>query len=243
MMDASYTQTLIDALSSFGIQCDEKRASLLLGHLDLLVQKNKVLNLTRITDLDEALILHVVDSLLPLACDSVSLGSDDSFVDIGTGGGFPGIPLGVMTGAKGLLVDSVGKKVAAVSEFVGELGLSNLNTEHIRVEELAREKPGHFDFVFARAVAQTNVLVEYAAPLLKHGGRLVVQKGRPDEIEVMVANRAASICGMKSVSRETFELPQGLGHREILVFEKVKKSKIALPRRTGMAKSDPLGTR
>ena len=240
-MDTSYERQLQDQLAQYGISCADEQAALLLHHLDLVIEKNKVVNLTRITNKEEAISLHVVDSLLPLACADVSMGTTTCFVDMGTGAGFPGIPLGVMTGASGLLVDSVGKKVAAVSEFLGELGLVSLTAIHTRVEDVRHEVLGHQDYVFARAVAQTNVLIEYATPLLSQGGCLVLEKARPDENELACAERAAKLCGLTSVSRETFELPYERGHREILIYQKTGRPKVKLPRRAGMAKQTPLG--
>ena len=240
-MSQSAKRQLQDQLAQFGISCTDEQADLLVRHLRLVVEKNKVVNLTRITDLDEAVTLHLVDSLLPLACPEVSMGPKTSFVDMGTGAGFPGIPLGVMTGAHGLLIDSVGKKVAAVSEFIHELGLSGITARHSRVEDLSSDVLGKQDYVFARAVAQANILVEYAAPLLVSGGTLVLEKARPEDEELACAERAAKLCGLSYVSRETFELPFERGHREILVYQKTGKAQVKLPRRAGMAKQDPLG--
>lgn len=234
---------VMSELGSFGIDCPEDKATKLVGHLELLIEKNKVVNLTRIVDPSSAVTLHVVDSLLPLACQDVRLEAASTFLDIGTGGGFPGIPLGVMTGAHGLLVDSVGKKVKAVNEFISELGVDGLGARHTRVEELAHELPGSQDFVFARAVAQSNVLIEYATPLLRRDGLLVIQKARPEIEELTCAERAAKLCGLSLVSRETFELRDGLGHREILMYRKTSKSKIKLPRRVGLATKEPLGVK
>lgn len=232
---------VMNELGSFGIDCPGNKATKLVGHLELLIEKNKVVNLTRIVDPSSAVTLHVVDSLLPLACQDVRLEATSTFLDIGTGGGFPGIPLGVMTGAHGLLVDSVGKKVKAVNEFISELGVDGLEARHARVEELAHKIPDSQDFVFARAVAQSNVLIEYATPLLRHDGLLVIQKARPEIEELTCAERAAKLCGLTLVSRETFELRDGLGHREILMYRKTSKSKIKLPRRVGLASKEPLG--
>lgn len=231
---------LLSEFSSYGICCSSRQASLLIHHLHLVIEKNKVMNLTRITEPEDAITLHVVDSLLPLACHTSLLGSESRYVDIGTGAGFPGIPLGIMTGAQGTLIDSVGKKVSAVNEFIGHLGLSNIRARHIRAEDLARENE-LFDAVFARAVAQSNVLVEYAAPLLSNGGHCVLEKANISTDELDAAKRAARICGLSLVSRETFELPRSHGHREIIVFEKRSKPQIKLPRRTGEAKQSPLG--
>ena len=240
-MEHGALDTFIALLDEYGISCDERRASLLIRHLDLVIEKNKVMNLTRITDVSEALVLHIVDSLLPLSCKDVTLSSSSSFVDMGTGAGFPGIPLGIMTDAQGTLIDSVGKKVSAVNEFIATLGLDNLVAEHGRLEDLACSLRGTQDYVFARALARTNILIEYAAPFLKKNGLLVVSKAYPDQDEFEEAQRAGEICGLAYVSRETFELPQNLGHREILLYQKTGKAKIRLPRKAGTAKREPLG--
>lgn len=232
---------LLSELSQYRIACDEHQAELLIRHLELVIEKNRVMNLTRITEPSEAVTLHIVDSLLPLAVSGLSLGSEDSLLDMGTGAGFPGIPLTIMAGCQATLVDSVAKKVNVVAEFATQLGLDNVSVRHARLEDLAREIPGSQICVTARAVAQTNVLVEYAAPLLKRGGVLVVEKGRPTDDELLCAFRAAEICGLEPVSRETFELPRDLGHREILLYRKVSKARIKLPRKTGEAKRMPLG--
>ena len=209
-------------------------------HLDLVIERNQRLNLTRITSWDEAVCLHIVDSLL--LQDAFAKAPAGAFVDIGTGAGYPGIPLAIVTGRKGTLVDSVGKKAQAVQEFVHELGLEEqLRVESDRIEELARRERGRYAVVTARAVAQTGVLVEYAAPLLKNGGRLVVAKAHPSKEELAQGDRVAKICGMKRVSRETYELPKGLGHREVISYERVRNPSVRLPRAIGMAQHQPLG--
>lgn len=228
-------------LDSYGINCSDEQLILLIRHLLLVIEKNKVMNLTRIVDPSEAVSLHIVDSLLPLAGEGLSCSEKQSFLDIGTGAGFPGLPLSIVTGMGGLLVDSVGKKVGAVNEFIDALSLRHVVATHARIEELPLASSRRYDFAFARAVAQSNVLIEYATPLLKAHGRLVLEKARPSDDELSHARSAADICGLELVSRETYELPRELGHREILVYEKARKSKIRLPRRTGLAKSDPLG--
>lgn len=232
---------VIEELSTYGIACSEQQARLLIKHLSLVIEKNKVVNLTRITEPREAVTLHLVDSLLPLACDGVSLAPSSRFMDIGTGAGFPGVPLGIVTGAHGLLVDSVSKKIAAVSEFISQLGLTALHAVHSRVEDCAVAYPARQNYVFARAVAQSNVLIEYAAPLLKMDGLLVLEKARPTDEEIAHARRAAEVCGLQEVSRETFELSRDLGHREILLYKKIGKPSIELPRKAGEAKRHPLG--
>lgn len=234
------TVQLMRELAEYGIDCSEAQARLMVSHLKLVIEKNNVVNLTRILDPVEGVTLHIVDSLLPLACEVVQRCDLKSFVDIGTGAGFPGVPFGILTSAKGTLVDSVNKKVSAVNEFVSSLGLSNLKAIHARVEELPSQGFAEEDVVIARAVAQSRVLIEYATPLLRKNGILILEKALLSDEELDDARRTAEICGLSLVSRETFELPRGLGHREILVYEKKRASRVRLPRRVGMAKSDPL---
>lgn len=231
---------LAQALDETGIVLTEEQQALLVRHLLLVVDRNKTLNLTRVTSLHEAVYLHVVDSLLLL--DAFRAAPEGSFVDVGTGAGYPGIPLAVATGRHAVLVDSVGKKAKAVREFVHELRLTDrIDVHACRIEELARRQRGRHAIVTARAVAQTNVLVEYAAPLLSRGGRLVVAKARPSDEELELGDRAARICGLQRVSRETYELPHDLGHREVLSYERVGNPSIRLPRNVGMAQHHPLG--
>lgn len=229
-------------LESYGIEADDEQRRLLLTHLDLVVEKNRVMNLTRIVDPDEAIIRHVVDSLLVLpSLQSSMRPGARTFVDIGTGAGFPGIPLGIMTAWHGVLIDSVGKKVGAVAEFIDALGLSGqLETQSVRAEDLAKKKRGAFDVVTARAVADLGILVEYASPLLKKGGLLVVSKARIADDEIERGNKTGELVGLRSVSRETYELPNDQGHREVLVYERKGACKIKLPRPAGMAKHRPL---
>lgn len=233
-------EVLRAALFSADMSLSSEQVDLLAHHLSLVIAKNATINLTRIDSVEDGAYLHVVDSLLLLG--AFDAAPDGAFMDIGTGAGFPGIPLAVATGRKALLVDSVGKKVAAVEEFVRALGLSDqICARHARVEDLGRQMRGSFSVVTARAVAQTNVLVEYATPLLRRNGRLVVAKARPTDDEIAAADRAARVCGLKRVSRETFELPEERGHREVISYERVGNPSIKLPRATGMAKHHPLG--
>ena len=212
----------------------------LVKHLELVIERNRTMNLTRITDWDEAVCLHIVDSLL--LQDAFAEAPAGAFLDMGTGAGYPGIPLAVVTGRKATLVDSVSKKAVAVRGFVHELGMEDqVRVEAARVEDIARAERGRYSVVTARAVAQTAVLVEYAAPLLRRGGRLVAAKARLSREELEAASRAAKLCGMRQVSCETFELPAGMGHREIVSYERVGNPSVRLPRATGMAQHHPLG--
>ena len=240
----SKENVLKELLLNYGINSTEHQRRQLLKHIELLTEINKKLNLTRITSIDDALVLHILDSLLPLkVCDDF-LTNKKNYIDIGTGGGFPGLPLSIMSNNQSLLVDSIGKKVNAVQTMINEIGLGNrVRAEKLRAEEIPSSYKNMFDFVTFRAVAKTNILLEYAEPFLATQGILIVMKANVDEIELQDASQAAKIFGYENVSRETFELPNNLGHREILLYKKVAKSKIKLPRKNGMAKSNPFVAR
>ncbi len=231
--------TLIKYCDMYNLKLDDNKINLLLRHLDLVLEKNKVLNLTRVTDLDEALILHILDSLL--LC-NLDIDYSGKYLDIGTGAGYPGIPFGIYTGLNGVLLDSVGKKIKADNEFLSEMNLdSQIIGVHDRVEEFAKAHRNQFNIIMARAVAQTNVLLEYASPLQSQNGTFLVAKANISSEEYSNALKTAHIVGYENVSRETFDLPHEMGHREVLIFKKVRESKIKLPRKNGLAKQNPLG--
>lgn len=232
---------LRDEAGSFGIELSSDQATKLVRYLEFVIEKNKVVNLTRITNPRNAVTLHLVDSLLPLASSETPLCSARDLLDMGTGAGFPGVPLCLVCELNGTLVDSVGKKTNAVNEGISELGLKGTKAVHARLEELALDIPHSQDVVIARAVAQANVLIEYATPFLRKGGMLILEKGNPSSEEIELAEKTAQICGLRHVSRETFELPRGLGHREIICYQRYRSPQIHLPRKTGTAKKQPLG--
>lgn len=211
---------------------------LCLDHLDLVIEKNKVLNLTRITDYDSALILHILDSLLFLS--AVSQAPEGSLLDIGSGAGFPGVPLHVASGRATVLIDSVGKKVNALASFAETLHLTDISAIHDRIEHHALEHRNEYAVVTARAVASLPILIEYAAPLLAHHGVLVVSKGNPSDDELRSGDAAANICGMKLIALTSYDLPLDAGHRVVLSYERCRKSSVNLPRVIGMAKKAPL---
>ena len=134
--------------------------------------------------------------------------------------------------------------VNACNEFVEEMGLKDrVHASHARLEEFVKETGRAFDIVTARALAKLDVLIEYAEPYVKRGGYLFFGKANPDAQEIRDAKIVAKICGFEIVSRETFELPDNFGHREIVVLQKISKSKVRLPRKNGEAKNNPLSAR
>ncbi len=229
-------------LNQIGVDATEIQAKLLLQHLELVIDANKVMNLTRITNPSEAVTLHIVDSLtlLPSFLQSQKR-THLPYLDIGTGAGYPGIPLAVMSESRGQLIDSTQKKIKAVESFLEELQLDDrIDAQALRAEELALTDARQFGTAVARAVAQLSTLIEYAAPLLCKHGALIASKGQLSDKEYEESLYTAEICGMEPVSRETIELPHGAGHRTLLVYSKERNPKVKLPRRSGMAQHHPL---
>jgi len=225
--------------SRIGLEVSPEQRKRLVEHLELLMEKNQVMNLTAIKDMDQALELHLEDSLLALPI-FLSCGPE-RFCDLGTGGGFPGIPLGIMSGCHGLLVDSVKKKSLAVQDFIQKLDLEgSLMTSSLRAEEPALKEPRSFDLVTARALSSLPSLVELAAPLLRDKGFLLALKGSPEDAEIMAGDNAASVCGMTLLKREDHILEPSESCRSLFLYQKIAKPRIKLPRRVGLAQRSPL---
>jgi len=239
MSDENYRAQLEEMFIRLNISFDSDQEDLLIEHLHLLMAKNKELNLTSITNMEDALIYHVEDSLL--AFEDFKQSQPQYFCDLGTGGGFPGIPLAIMSDGKGLLIDSIKKKTTAVKGFIEKLGLEdNLDVRAIRAEELAIEDKYHFDMVVTRAVSALPSLLELASPLLDVHGRLLVLKGDPAEAEISAGKATAEIVGMELIEDSKKTIGPDNATRRILLYEKAHMPAIQLPRRNGMAQKKPL---
>lgn len=211
-------------------------------YLDKILEVNKIINLTRITDRDQAMILHVEDSLVGL--EEINACPPGLYGDLGTGGGFPGVPIAIMTGRDTLLIDSVQKKVKTLEDVVSELDIDvNISTYGGRIEDLALEMPNAFSVLSARALSRLVSLLELASPLLMKGGRLVCYKAQVEDDEIKEALDIQNLVGMKLISRRKTLLSDGETTREIIVFEKFKKPSLKLPRRVGLAQRNPLKPR
>lgn len=241
---AAESQRLVELCSQAGIDVDQAVSRRLIRYLDLVLEKNKLLNLTAVREWDKALVLHLVDSLTLLEeFDKQPQGLKNRlFLDMGCGAGFPGIPLALARPERrGMLCDSVKKKIKAVDEFIAALGLGEqLQTSSERLETLGMTHRRSCGCVVARAVGSLPVLIEYATPILSRRGRLVVSKGVPEESELEAGLEAAELCGLELMSQRLFDLPQGYGQRTVLTYEKVAEPTVALPRAVGAAHKQPL---
>lgn len=225
---------------SAGLEVSDGLLSDLVRYLDELLTVNQTLNLTRITDRDAAVRLHILDSLTALP--EVLAAPAGSLCDIGTGGGFPGLPLAAGTSRRAVLLDSVGKKALAVERILQSGPWKDaIRATAGRAEQHARDFPSAYAVVTARAVAPLASLVELASPLLSPGGVLIALKGSPAALEREDGERAAAWVGMCQTSMRELTLPAGGEQRTILVYEKTGKPRVSLPRREGLAQHSPLG--
>ena len=206
---------------------------------DMLVFWNERVNLTSIVEPREVILKHFIDSLALARCLS-----GGRLADIGTGAGFPGIPLKIwLPELEVVLIDSLGKRVEFLQEVIKELNLKGTCAVHARAEEAGRNKDyrEQFDCVSSRAVARLPVLLEYAIPLLKIGGRFLAAKGSQVEEEVAESTSALEILGCRISAVEKFSLGEEAEHRAVIVVEKRRSTPPAYPRKPGLPGKKPLG--
>ena len=218
---------------------DKDKEDLINKHLKLVCLHNNKTNLTRIIDIDQAKILHIEDSLIALK--EINEAPEGLYGDLGTGGGYPGIPLAIYTGRKTILVDSVKKKVKILDSIITNLSLQNqISTSSERIEELAISKKGDFSVLTARALTSLPSLLELASPLLHKNGKLISYKAQISDSELDNALLIQEITGMYLDTIREVTLSDNKTHRKIITFINKHNSKIKLPRQNGLAQRKPL---
>jgi 16S rRNA (guanine527-N7)-methyltransferase len=226
------------ALAEAHIEVSTEALSAVARHLEMVTAANLTMNLTSVTEPRQAAWIHVVDSLLGLPV--VTGGPDGELCDLGSGAGFPGIPLCASSQRRTVLVESTGKKAAFLRTVVEALGLP-ATVLPLRAEQVGAEHAGRFAVVTARALSALPSVLELGAPLLAQGGLLIVYKGAPDEREVGRGERAAALLGLRKREESRFTLAGAeAAQRTLFVYERVGPSKVALPRRDGLAQHSPL---
>ena len=219
------------------IDCAEEKSETLERYMEEVLKWNEKINLTAITDREEFVQKHLVDSLL--CAETVEFTASSSINDVGTGGGFPGVPLAVCYPEKEfVLMDSLAKRIRIVQQICDELGIKNVCTVHGRAEDLARlgEYRDSFDLCVSRAVANMRVLCEYCMPFVKDGGFFIAYKGADCESEIGDAREAIRLLG--GDDPEIRHLPH-LGH-SLVVIKKCGPTPDAYPRKAGTPAKKPL---
>lgn len=233
------TSLLISDAERLGIALTDEQLSRLDKLSNLLVEQNKTMNLTAITDPDGIAVKHFADSISVLTAAEIPQGA--KILDVGTGAGFPGIPLLIMRPDIDLtMIDSTAKKLKYVENTVNELGLV-ATTLHTRAEEAGQSKEYRekFDFVCSRAVAALNVLCEYCLPFVKQNGLFIAMKGAKAQEEIDAAKAAIKTLGGKIIAEKSFSLSDG-GERTLVIIKKISQIPPKYPRPSAQIAKKPL---
>ena len=237
-----FKQELRQAAESYGLPLTEEQLSRFERYYELLIEWNQKMNLTAITEPREVAVKHMIDSLS--AWDDSLFSPEASLVDVGTGAGFPGIPLKILYPELRLtLLDSLNKRIRYLQTVVEELGLTEVRCVHARAEEAARQKEyrEQFDIAVSRAVARLPILAEYCLPFVKNGGIFAALKGMQYEQEAQEARKALGMLGGQLAAVHPVQLPGLEDKRAVIYVRKTGKTPAAYPRKAGTPEKNPLG--
>ena len=240
-MDRSKFHILEDGCQAFGVTLTEKQIEQFEKYYELLVEWNKVMNLTGITEFDEVMQKHFVDSVA--AAEYVEMEKINSLIDVGTGAGFPGIPLKIVyPHLQVTLLDSLNKRIKFLEEVVDNLGLTGIETVHGRAEDAAKkaEYREQFDLSVSRAVANLASLTEYCLPFVKVGGKFVSYKSVSVDEEIAQSKKAVYVLGGEIGKVEKFNLPESDMERALVIIEKKRSTPKKYPRKAGLPSKEPL---
>lgn len=228
-------------LEQLSISLNEKQVCQFMKYYELLVEWNQVMNLTAITDFDEVCKKHFIDSLSLVKAYDVS--SSKTLIDIGTGAGFPGIPLKIaFPDLKVTLLDSLNKRINFLNTVIDELELKNIDALHGRAEDFAEKGKlrEQYDVCVSRAVANLATLCEYCIPYVKVGGHFISYKSEKIANEIVTAKKAISILGGKLENQVEFMIPNSDIYRNLVVISKNKKTPASYPRKAGVPSKNPI---
>lgn len=233
-------------LEQLSITLSGEQKQQFLTYYEYLVEKNKVMNLTAITEYEEVITKHFLDSLavVKTSCFKPEKLAGKRLIDIGTGAGFPGIPLKIaFPELEILLLDSLNKRINFLNEVTEMLGLTKINTVHGRAEDYAKQKGYResFDFCVSRAVANLSTLSEYCIPFVKQGGCFISYKSGSVDQELIQAEKAVKILGGQREEVVRFFLADTDMDRSFVVIRKAKPTPKKYPRKAGLPSKEPLG--
>lgn len=232
---------LLEEVNKIGIELTDNQVDQFLKYYELLVEWNSFMNLTGITEYEDVVIKHFVDSLSLIK--AVNLKQDLSVIDIGTGAGFPGLPLKIaFPNLSVTLLDSLNKRIKFLDEVINQLGLTDIDTIHGRAEDFAkpeklREK---FDLCVSRAVANLSTLSEYCLPFVKINGSFISYKSEKLSEELEESKTAIFVLGGKFEKQIDFTLNNNEIYRNLVVINKKQKTPKQYPRKAGTASKNPI---
>ena len=222
-----------------GVSFSVKQTEQFFEYMNLLIEWNEKMNLTAITEPDEIILKHFIDSITILK----ELEDGSKLVDVGTGAGFPGIPLSIMNPSlKITLVDSLNKRLIFLQEVVNKLKLENIEIVHARAEEFGQNKKyrEQFDISTSRAVANLSTLSEYLIPLVKVGGKIISMKASDAKKELNEAKKAIEVLGGTVEKVDEFNLPESDIGRTVIIIRKNKITPNKYPRKPGTPSKEPI---
>ena len=238
-------------LKELHIDLSEQAIQQFLDYYELLVEWNSFMNLTAITDFDDVLKKHFIDSLSFIKANDLIkkhsqydfLNQNITMIDIGTGAGFPGIPLKIaFPNLKVTLLDSLNKRVQFLNSVIDKLGLTDIVAVHGRAEDFARNKDyrEQYDVAVSRAVANMSTLSEYCVPFIKQSGFFIPFKSEKLPEELSNAQHALDVLGCHLIDQVEFDLPNSDLHRNLVIIQKEKNTPSKYPRKAGVPSKSPL---
>ncbi len=234
-------EMLREGCKQLDIEVREEQIDQLLIYKDLLLEWNEKMNLTAIKDEKEVIIKHYLDSITCLKVKELK--NEGKLIDVGTGAGFPGIPLKVFLPKIELnLLDALNKRLTFLKEVCSQLQLDNVQFTHGRAEDFGQNKNHReqYEFVVARAVASLNVLAEYCLPFVKVNGYFICQKGPLLTDELKMADKAIKVLGGEVVEQMDIQLPFSEINHRIVVIKKIKQTPTKYPRKAGTPAKNPI---
>ena len=228
-----------EELLKLNIELSDEASSRFDLYYKRLIAVNEVMNLTAITEEQEVYNKHFLDSLMIVK--ALDLNKEFTLCDVGSGAGFPSIPLSIVSNnAKVTIIDALNKRIKFLNDLILELGLKNVIALHERAEDYAKIKREFFDVTTARAVARLNILSELCLPLTKVGGYFIAMKGQGGNEEIKEAFKGIEILGGHVEKVISLELPDSAGARDIIIIKKIKETPKKYPRAFAKIKERPL---
>ena len=230
-------QILKELFEKYNISYDDTKIAKLIKFYDMVIETNKVMNLTNITDEKEFAIKNVLDCVLPMKIIPINA----SVLDIGAGAGFPSIPLKIMRPDLDIvMVDSLNKRINFLKTVIQKLDLKNISANHMRIEDYAITHKEKYDIVVARAVARLNTLLEYSLPLVRIKGKVIAYKSQKADEEIAEAQNALNVLGGKVTELQTVLIKEIDSIRVNIVVEKFKSTPKEYPRGKNLPKLKPI---
>lgn len=246
-MTDNFREKINTGCSELGVSLNEAAVSILYSYYTMVVEKNKVMNLTAITDEDEFIVKHIIDSLSIAKSEEfktlISEKEGASLIDVGTGAGFPGVVLKIAyPSLKIVLFDSLRKRLNFLDEVITALKLTDISTLHGRAEDCGHDKKyrEHFDMAVSRAVANMSSLSEYCLPFVKKNGYFIAYKSGESSEEIAEAKHAVKVLGGSVESETSLMLPESDIERRIVAVKKVRNTPAQYPRKAGTPTKDPI---